>query len=322
MTGKEENPMVSWIDKYDAALADKPFLASIYDSTWRQTIRPRLLTPGNICYVGNAFGYQAPLLEACGLIRQGWQCKIEKGAKFLLPKLSDGKRRHLTRRMQNTESTSAEEELLLARGFALEFGEDAVTIPQTPSDKPRPEFEVDVNGHRIQVEAKGRTTAESLEQEREQRRMVESLLGISVQAPPPLDDKVDQWTKNTIFRTLRSKSERGSGFVLVLSLYTLPEDLGATAVSTICELVANPGNPTRFRKSPGDLNLSPEHWPLAMALVSGSSIWGVWFNSTVRERLGIDTRTEDRIRVAIKNSFYSREDGVFLQEGTGSTPDT
>jgi hypothetical protein len=142
MADARENPMVSWIAKYDAALTDKPFLASIYDSTWRQKIRTRLLAPGNICYIGNAFGYQAPLLEACGLIRQGWQCRLEEGAKLLLPKLSDGERRHLTRRMQDSESTSSEEEVLLARGFAREFGEGAVTVTQAPSDKPRPEFEV------------------------------------------------------------------------------------------------------------------------------------------------------------------------------------
>jgi hypothetical protein len=315
MADKKEHPMVSWIAKYDDALADKPFLAPVYDTIWRQKIHTRLLTPGNVCYVGNAFGYQAPLLEACGLIRQGWQCKLEQGAEFLLPKLSDGERRHLTRRMQDRESTSAEEELLLARGFALEFGRDAVAVPQTPSDKPRPEFEVEADGHRVLVEAKGRTRAESVEREREFRRRVESLLGIQIQAPPPLDDKVDQWTKNTIFRTLRSKSERDSGFILVLSLYTLTEDGGVTAISAISELAENPGNPTCSRKSPGDLNLSPEHWPLAIALVSGGSIWGVWFNSTVCERLGIGTGTQERIRAAIRNSFYSREDGVFLQEG-------
>jgi hypothetical protein len=101
---------------------------------------------------------------------------------------------------------------------------------------------------------------------------------------------------------------------LVLSLYTLPEDLGATAINTIRELTANPGNPACFRRQSGDLNLSPEHWPLAMALVSGGSIWGVWFNSSVRDGLHIDIAVQERIRSAIRNSFYPREDGVFIEE--------
>jgi hypothetical protein len=67
--------------------------------------------------------------------------------------------------------------------------------------------------------------------------------------------------------------------------------------------------------SPEEQHLSEEQWALAIALVSGGSTLGAWFNSTVRNRLSIDSTTQERIREAIKNSFYPREDGVFFHEG-------
>lgn len=314
MADKEDNPMVSWIAKYDAALADKEKLASIYDKAWRSSIRPKLLKPGRVCHLGNAFGYQAPLFEASGLIREGWQYMLEEGANVLLPKLSNRDQGHLTKRMRDTESTSAEEEFLLARGFALEFGQDAIGLPQTSSGRTRPEFEVNASGHRIMVEAKGRFMAKSVEQKQEQRRKIESMLGIRIQSPPLFDDKIDEWIKNKIPKTLRRKSECGNGFVLVLSFYTLCFDFCAN-IDMIREFAVKPGNPNCFRKYPGDLGLPEEQWALAIALVSEGFIQGVWFNPTVRERLSINTTTQERIRTAIKNSFYSREDGVFFHEG-------
>ena len=314
MADKEDNPMVSWIAKYDAALADKEKLASIYDETWRRGIHPKLLKLGRVCYLGNAFGYQAPWFEECGLIRKGWQYRLEEGAKVLLPKFSNREQGHLTKRMRDTESTSAEEELLLGRGFAQEFGEKAITVPQMCSYKAQPEFKVNIDGHRILLEAKGRFMAESVEQERKLRRKAESQLGIRIQPSPPLDDKIDEWIKNKISKTLRRKSECSNGFVLVLSLYTLGLDFCATIYMSR-EFALNPGNPNRFCKYPTDLNLPEDQWALAIALVSGGSIQGVWFNPTVRERLSIDTTTQERIRTAIKNSFYPREDDVFFHEG-------
>ncbi len=314
MAGKEENPMVSWIAKYDAALADKEELASIYHETWRRSIRPKLLKPGCVCYLGNAFGYQAPWFEECGLIRRGWQYRLEEGAKVLLPKLSHREQGHLTKRMRDTESTSAEEEFLLARGFAKEFGQDAISLPQTSSDRTRPEFEVRASGHRMMVEAKGRFVSKLVEQERELRRKIESMHGIRIEAPPLFDDKIDKWIKNKIYETLQSKTVPDKGFILVLSIYTWPPDF-CVPIDMVREFAENPGNPVFFRNNSGDLNLPEEHWALAIALVFQGRIQGIWFNPTVCERLSINTNMHECIRAAIKNSFYDREDSVFFREG-------
>jgi len=315
MADERENPMVAWIARYDASLADKPCLAAIYDEEWRQRIRPKLLDPGDVCYLGNAFGYQAPFFEAGEdpIIRKGWQGKLEIGASVLLPLLDERERGHLIKRMRDTESTSAEEEILLAGGFSRVFGAEAITLPQASPDEPRPEFEVNADGCRILVEAKGRAVAEAIEQARNLRRTVGSLHGIQMGPPPVLDNKVEQWVRKKTLSSLQDKSQTGCGFVLVLSLYTPPDNF-LTLIDMVRTLAVSPGDPACFRKNPGDLSLAEEHWALAIALVSGGSIQGVWFNCTVSRRLGIDTTTQDRIRTAVNDSFFPREDGVFFDE--------
>jgi hypothetical protein len=312
MVDKEENPMLSWIAKYDAALSDKETLASIYDETWRRNIRPKLLNAGSVCYLGNAFGYQAPFFEEDGLIPKGWQYRLEEGTKILLPKISNIEQGHIIKRMRDTESTSAEEELLLARGFAEVFRPEAIYLPQTFSAYTIPEFEVNADSHRIMVEAKGRLMAKSLEKEREQMRKIESMHDIKIEAST-FDDKIDEWIKNKIYKTLEKKAIRNKGFILVLSIYTFPSDLCAI-IDMVREFAENPGNPVFFRKNPGDLNLPEEHWALAIALVFHGIIQGIWFNTTVRNRLSINKITQERIRIGIKNSFYPRQDRIFFDE--------
>lgn len=312
MIDKEENPMSSWIAKYDTALADKETLASIYDNTWRRSIHLKLLTSGDICYLGNAFGYQAPFFEEEGLIPKGWQYRLEEGVKILMPRMSKREQGHLAIRMRDTESTSAEEELLLARGFAEVFGPEAIVLPQASSGSTKPEFEVNANGHLIMVEAKGRLIAKSLEQEREQMRKIESMHDIRIEAST-FDDKIDEWIKNKIYKTLKKKAIRNKGFILVLSIYTFPSDLCAI-IDMVREFTENPGNPVFFRKNSGDLNLPEEHWALAIALVFQGIIQGVWFNTNVCDRLSINTATQEQIRMGIKKSFYPRQDKIFFDE--------
>jgi hypothetical protein len=313
MDSKKEHQMLSWIDKYDAALANKEKLASIYDKTWRRGIRSKLLESGRFVYLGNAFGYQAPMFEETGLIPKGWQYRLEEGAKILLPQINNREQGHLIKRMRDTESTSAEEELLLARGFSSEFGQDAISLPQTSSTATSPEFELNACGHRIMVEAKGRVTNTLLEQEREQMRRIGCTHGFRIEMPW-IDDKIEKWIKNKIYSTLHSKAVPDKGFILVLSIYTFPSDL-CMLIDMVREFAENPGNPKYYENNRGDLNLPPEHWALVIALVFHGRIQGVWFNRSVRDRLSIDTTTQEHIRAAIKKSFYYRQDKVFFHEG-------
>ena len=302
MTCQSSNSMKSWIDKYNDSLNDKPQLASIYDDDWRHKTESKLLefANGEFCYLGNAFGYQAPSLEHLDLIPKGWQYRLEEGAKVLLTKLCSRDSGHLMKRMKDTESASAEQELLLARGFALVFEENSITVP--PVDSPQAEFEVNASGHQILVEAKGRLISQAVEQDRKFRRYVKDLLGITILDPPVFDETVDQWIKRKICKTLQSKSRSGCGFVLVLSLYTTYTNLNVADL--VRELVINQAS----------LNIPEEQWALTIALVSGGSIQGVWFNHCVCKNLGIEEELRERIRAAIKASFYPWRNSVFFHE--------
>jgi len=298
MTAEEGNLMDSVIAACDTALADKPLLASIYDAAWRQEIASKLRGLGRLCYLPYAFGYQAPLLEYNQMVHRCWQYRLEEGACVLLPKRNNKDRGHLEERMRGAGSTSAEEELLLACGFALEFGRGAIRIPEML--KCPPEFEVDAGGYRIRAEAKGRVETEFVAG----RRQLESVLGATFPPTPHLDDGVGCWLARTIKKTLVKKSfTQDVGFVLVMSVYTLADPL--KMIHSVRESAVDPAS----------LRLPTERWPLALALISGGSILGTWFNVTVRNRLGIDTTTQERIREAVKASFYPRKDEVFFHEG-------
>jgi hypothetical protein len=177
-----EDSMDSVIAKCNASLADKPMLASIYDPDWRRDKAKELHEPGTRCYLPS--GYLLP----------SGQWRLEEGASVLLPKLNTCDRGHIVKRMQGVGSTSAEEELLLARGFALEFGRGAINVPQTPSDEIRPEFEVDTAGARILVEAKGRVDTQFAAR----RRYAEDILNTTFPPSADLDDDIDRWLKRTI----------------------------------------------------------------------------------------------------------------------------
>ncbi len=298
MTAKEGNPMESVIAACDASLADKPLLASIYDPAWRKEIANKLREPGQSCYLPYAFGYQAPLLEYNQMVHRCWQYRLEEGAYVLLPKLNSKDRGHLEERMRGAGSTSAEEELLLARGFALEFGRGAICISQTL--KRPPEFEVDAGGHRILAEAKGRVEMEFVAR----RRQLESILGTTFPPTADWDDGVGSWLKRTIKKTLVKKSFTPDvGFVLAMSVYTWADPL--RMIHSVRESAVDPAT----------LGLPTERWPLVLALVSGGSILGAWFNFTACNRLGIDTTTQERIREAIRRSFHPWKDEVFFHEG-------
>jgi hypothetical protein len=96
-------------------------------------------------------------------------------------------------------------------------------------------------------------------------------------------------------------------------VYTFPPDFCAI-IDIVREFALNPENPRCLRKHPGDYGLADKHWALAIALVFQGRIQGVWFNSTVRDRLGIGATTQERIRSAINGSFYPREDRIFFCE--------
>jgi len=286
-------------DKCDAALLDKPYLSSIYDENWRKDLRETALSAqkhGEVTY--GAIGYAAPFFEEIGECPKCYQYCLEEGASVLLPKISKPEGKHIVKRMRGACPISAEQELLLACGFAHEFGVKAVKAPQGPVNKPRPEFEVHIEGKQIDVEATVLMDSEEVRQ----LDCITRQLGENFWISCTEVDYVER-VKNKIKEKL-VKSARDTGLIVVLNKYAKflhPVDV----INLIRRIVLDPQI----------LHICDWQNPLAISYVDQYYVLGVWFNLSVAQRIGISGQSKERIRTAVKNSFWPRPDGVFLYEG-------
>jgi len=299
LTPEDKAQMKANFDKCDAALLDKPILASIYDGNWRKDLREKALSSqkhGEVTY--GAIGYAAPFFEEIGKCPRCYQSRLEEGASVLLPKISKQEREHIVKRMQGLIPISAEQELLLARGFRDEFETSAVKAPQGPENKPRPEFEVHIEGKQIDVEATVLMDSKKVRQLDSITRQLSENFWISCTEV----DYVER-VKNKIKEKL-VKSARDTGLIVVLNKYAKflhPVDV----INLIRRIVLDPQI----------LHICDWQNPLAISYVDQYYVQGVWFNLSVAQRIGISEQTKERIRTAVKNSFWPRPDGVFLHEG-------
>ena len=193
---------------------------------------------------------------------------------------------------------SAEQELLLACGFAHEFGTKAVKAPQGPVNKPSPEFEVHIEGKQIDVEA----TVLMDSKEVRQLDCITRQLGENFWISCTEVDYVER-VKNKIKEKL-VKSARDKGLIVVLNQYA--KFLHPIDVINLIRRIA---------LDPQILHIRDLQYPLAITYVHQYYVQGVWFNLSVTQRIGISEQTKERIRTAVKNSFWPRQDGVFLHEG-------
>ena len=239
-------------------------------------------------------GYAAPFLGDI----VDYQDRLEEGASVLLPIISKQEREHIVKRMQGLIPISAEQELLLARGFEFKFDAGAVKAPQCPVNKPRPEFEVHIDGKQIDVEATVLMDSEEVRQ----LDCITRQLGENFWISCTEVDYVER-VKNKIKEKL-VKSARDTGLIVVLNQYAKflhPVD--------VINLVR------RITLDPQILHICDWQYPLAIAYVCQYFIQGVWLNLSVAQRMGISEQTKEQIRMAVKNSFWLRPDGVFLHEG-------
>lgn len=287
------------LDKCDAALLDKPNLSSIYDGNWRKDLRKKALSAqkhGEVTY--GAMGYAAPFFEEIGKCPRCYQSRLEEGACVLLPKISKLEREHIVKRMRGLIPISAEQELLLARGFRLEFGTGAVKAPQGPVNKPRPEFEVHIDGKQIDVEATVLMDSDKVRQ----LDCITRQLGENFWISCTEVDYVER-VKNKIKEKL-VKSAKDTGLIVVLNQYA--KFLHPIDVINLIRRIA---------LDPQVLHICDWQYPLAISYVYQYFVQGFWFNLSIAQRIGISEQTKEQIRSAVKNSFWPRPDGVFLHEG-------
>lgn len=288
------------LDKCDEGLKDKPKLASIYNQTWRKKFRKKLLEAKTLSDLSFPGAYGGPyFFEGLGFYPQDYQDRLEEGANILLPKLNESDKHNLTKRLRGVGSCSAEEELLLARGFALEFGVNAIKGPNDNPSSPRPEFWISVEGQSIAVEAKGLLDSKTVRDLNESSVSSGQYYWISVD--PSIGDP--SHVRSALAKKIL-KSSVHSPCVIVLTLY------GAFDFLVGIDLAR------QMAMTPANFAIPEEAYPLAVALVSGPRcVQGVWLNLSVAQRMGISEQTKEQIHTAVKSSFWPRPDGVFFHEG-------
>jgi hypothetical protein len=300
LTPEDKAQIRAKFDKCDAALVDKPILASIYDENWRKDWREKALSAqkhGEVNY--GAMGYAAPIFEELGQCPKCYQYRLEEGANILLSKPDYKDESNLIDRMRGTQPTSAGEELLLARGFALKFGKDAVHVHTGLKSEPRPEFWISVSGQKIAIEAKGLLDSKTVRDLNEFSISSGQYYWISVD--PSIGDP--SHVRGALAKKILESSIH-SPCVIVLTLYGGFDFLAG--INLARQMAITPSN----FKIPGKAS------PLAVALVEGLMlVQGVWFNLSVAQRIGISEQAKERIRMSVKESFWPRPDGVFLHEG-------
>jgi len=290
------------LDKCDEGLKDKPQLASIYNQTWRKKFRKKLLEAKTLSDLSFPGAYGGPyFFEGLGFYPQDYQDRIEEGANILLPKLNKSDKDNIIKRLRGVVpgSGSAEEELLLARGFALDFRVDAIKGPNGNSSSPHPEFWVTVEKQSIAIEAKGLLDSKTVQDLNKFSKSSGQYYWISVDPSIGDPSHVRGALAKKIF-----KSSVHSPCVIVLTLYSAFDFLAGIDLAR------------QMAIAPSNFAIPEEAYPLAVALVSGPRcVQGIWFNLSVAHRIGISEQTKEQIRMAVKNSFWPRPDGVFFHEG-------
>lgn len=295
LTERERQSLERVLNQCDAALADKPTLASVYDAHWRAEFRKQRLNSESMADVSYPSAYAVHILEVT--LPADYQMRIEEGARILFSKLADADTSHLIERMRWTDCLSAEEELLLARAFALEFGENAILPPPGNRSERRPEFILHANRLEIDVEAKGLRQTERV-QELNQSAIRSGTGGWFT------FEKVDDPARlrAAVARKLLVARENVPRIV-ILTQYT-PWLTPDVAIPLLRQLSL----------SPQEFQIPEDKHPLTIGYVCHRRIQGVWFNKRVVTSRNVGIELQERIRTAIRNCFYPRSDEVFFDE--------
>jgi len=299
LSKEEQQYMENQLDRCDEALADKVVLASVFDAEWRRAFRVNVLSADRMEDIGCPTAYAATMTIYREWLPADYQSRLEEGAEVLLPKLCDADENGLISRLRGPGCVSAEEELLLVRSFALEFGKNAIVGPQGNASQTRPEFMVLVNGLEIAIEAKGLLDSENIRLHWQAARFVGHNYWVS---PFDTTDQDLKRVEHAIKKKIQQVSAVGSG-IIVFTQYTAwpPADMTVNLMR-------------RMVLEPSTYGIDDPHAVLAVGYVGYRLIQGVWFNPHAAEQCCIESVLRDRLRKALRDSFYPRPDGVFFDE--------
>jgi len=290
---KERDHLQIVLRKCDMALADKPTLASIFGRKWRTDFAVRVLSVHSLADAVFPEAYHAPCLTD---MPADYQQRLEEGAAILRARLRGQAWAQFVSRIRDRDAASATEELLLARGFATEFGD--IGLPSGNPAAPRPEFTVSIGTHRVAIEARGLRNSRRVQQLNDRSWRSGQYYWIS--ADPSIGNP------GRVRKALAEKMLESADDFPRISVLTLYSAFDALAAFDLARQMA---------LRPASFNIPQEKYPLAVALASHRLLQGIWFNDCVVQRIRYSRKIKERIRSAIKLSLYPRTDGVFLHEG-------
>ena len=293
LTREERSSLIATLDKCDAALADKPTLSKIFGGKWRTRFREQIL--GVDSFVDAVFP-EAYFASNYIDFPDDYQQRIEDGATIMLTGLKGRARSDFFSRIKCRDPASATEELLLARGFFRKFGEIDLQLGNPAA--PRAEFNVDIQGQTIAVEARGLRNSRIVQELNDRSWRSGKHYWISTD---PEIGKPKRVRKALVEKILESAKDLPR--IIILSSYSPFDDLDGINIAR------------QMAIKPESFDLPQINFPLAIVYASHRLLQGLWFNSSVVNRLQFSRNTQDAIIAAIRESIYSRTDGVFLHDG-------
>jgi len=225
-----------------------------------------------------------------------YQLRLEEGAEVLRRVSSSSEWEHLVSRLRRGNSLSAEEELLLARGFALEFGTENIVRPNLPTNAPRPEFALRVYGKEIFVEAKGQLDSETVQ--RLNRQAMETGQGGWFSHDPKIADP------NRIINAVRDKilkNHPNQPTILVFTQYAAHHERDVVADTL-----------RRMAQTPDEFGIPRDRRAIATVYVFERLLQGIWFSTHTLVEHSVEASFCDRLRRALLGAFYPRPDGILL----------
>jgi hypothetical protein len=288
-----------YLDKCDAALADKPRLSAVFDPAWRAAFRAEVLAQPESAEVGYPTAYWLPMMDVMspGMFPPRIQASIDAGLDVLWDQLSERERREFIGRIRVHDGMAACDELLAAAAFASEFGREAVRSPTAARDQRKPEFFVECPPTRWAVECK--LLLDNKEVRSFNAGMMQTGAGWVASLDPDHDPNRMQWA---VVEKVR-RAQGGGPVVILLTSYTpwlMPEAMQAVIRRILSDFAS--------------IGLAESELPVGVACLTWTIVQGVWFSDTVCAAASIDAAMRERIRRAIVSGFVSRGDGALLTE--------
>lgn len=284
------------LDRCDAALADKPNLASVFDEEWRASFRARAEADHNP-YFGFPTAYYWPELPDRQLHE-----RIEAGLGLMLSKMTPTPRRELCGRLRQGHAAPCDE-LIAADAFALEFGGDAVTAPTGAAKKP--EFFVESEGVRWAVECKA--LFDSAHYVALNDAAIASGKNCWIDARSDLDREKCRFQR-AIVEKIAANQGGGPVVLMVVSrtAWLMPDEMQAV----VC----------RILRQPEAVGLAVAQLPLAIACLYATTLHGVWFSPATCAAAGFSRALCERIRAALISQYVPRPGGPALSEAGCTEP--